>query len=85
MSNPQHHAHESDTFPLSIELEPKSKPQLSYSRDDDDPVALIALLRQWRDEPEEDPGADRAEFLAFDQAIDEDRGGDWLFEEYYTE
>jgi hypothetical protein len=86
MSNPQHHANQLDDFPASVQFEPESKPQRSYLRDDYDPEALIALLRQWRDEPSEDPEVAWAEFLELAKAIDEDRApGRKLFEEYYAE
>jgi hypothetical protein len=73
MSLPQHHAIQSGDFPASVQSEPESTPQRSYLRDDYDPEALIALLRELREEPSQDPEADWAEFLEFAKAIDEDR------------
>jgi hypothetical protein len=87
MSIPQRQSDEADDdFPALVEIEPAAKPQSAYLRDDYDPEALIAQLREWRDEPSEDPEADWADFLEFARGIDEARApGHKLFEKYYTE
>ncbi len=69
-----------------VRLEPGAKQQPADLGDDYDPEAAIALLRQFSDEPSEDPEADWAEFLAFARAIDEDRGsGRKLFDKFLPE
>jgi hypothetical protein len=87
MSIPQRNADESDDdFPALVGLEPGAKRQVTNLGDEYDPEAAIALLRQFREEPSEDPEADWAEFLEFARAIDEDRlPGQKLFEKYYAE
>ena len=87
MSIPRRHVNESGAdIPTLVELEPGAKRLPTDLGGDHDPEAAIALLRQFADQPSDDPVADWAEILAFARAIDENRGsGRKLFEKYLTE
>lgn len=87
MSIPQRHADEcEERYPALVGPGSGAQRRAAHLGDNYDPEAAIALLRQFSEEPSEDPEADWAEFLAFARAIDEDRGsGRKLFEKYLPE